>query len=201
VTLISKGNLKADFILASASPRRRELLNGLGLKFDVIPADVDESYLNGETPVEHVVRLSKMKADKICSQYPKSWVLSADTVVVLGGKILTKPADKSEARMMLDFLSGKVHEVYTGYSLKNLGAGKGVSDYVISKVKIKALTAEEKEFYVNTNEPYDKAGGYAVQGIGAFMVEEVNGSYTNVVGLPLCQVLDKLESLGGIKLF
>jgi septum formation protein len=193
--------LESDFILASASPRRYDLLNRLGLKFDVIPADVDEDYINGESPEEHVIRLSEKKAAKVSSDHASRWVLGADTIVVYGGEVLGKPKDKAGAKRMLGMLSGNVHEVYTGFCLKNLSLEKSEADFVVSKVKIKDISDEEAEFYTNTDEPYDKAGGYAVQGIGAFMVEEIIGSYTNVVGLPLSQVVEKLERMGSIRLF
>ena len=176
-------------------------MSRMGLTFEIIPADVDEDYLPGESPSEHVTRLSEKKAQKIANDHPARWVLASDTVVVFDGDILGKPADKVEAMSMIRRLSGNVHEVYTGYCVKNLSAAKSMTDYVISKVKIKRITEAEAEFYTDTDEPYDKAGGYAVQGIGAFMVEEIHGSYTNVVGLPLCQVIEAMESLGAIKLF
>ncbi len=188
----------AKFILASASPRRVELLGQMGLKFSVIPAHVDEEYADGETPAEHVTRLSEKKSAEVARANPNAWVLAADTVVVLDGNILGKPDDKEDARRMLNTLSARTHEVYTGYCLMNNCADKRVTDFVVSRVKIKALSAAEVEFYLNTDEPYDKAGSYAVQGIGAFMVESIDGSYTNVVGLPLCQVVDLLDSLGVI---
>lgn len=176
------------------------MLSKLGFYFKVIPAFVNEDYVSGETPAEHVARLSIKKADKIAGEYRINWVLSADTVVVLDGDILGKPDGRDDAKMMLERLSGRVHEVYTGYCLKNIENGGHFADLVISKVKIKKLSDREIEFYLNTDEPYDKAGGYAVQGIGAFMVDEIIGSYTNVVGLPLCQVVEKMESLGIVKL-
>jgi septum formation protein len=176
------------------------MLRRLGLKFEVIPADVEENYLKGESPKEHVMRLSKKKAEKVAGLYPNNWVLAADTIVVLDGKVLGKPTDKREARRMLNLLSGRVHEVYTGYYIRNANKKKSAADFVVSRVKIKELNKRETDFYLNTDEPYDKAGGYAVQGIGAFMVKEINGSYTNVVGLPLCQVIEKLESLECIRL-
>lgn len=193
--------LRSDFILASASPRRINMLSQMGLKFKVIPAHIDEDYLDGEMPEEHVKRLAEKKAEKVSSLYPESWVLAADTVVVLDGEILGKPIGKSEARKMINLLSGRIHEVYTGYYINNLDKKKSKFGFVVSKVKIKKLSKKEIEFYINTDEPYDKAGGYAVQGTGAFMVEEIEGSYTNVVGLPLCEVIDKLHSLKIIKLF
>lgn len=177
------------------------MLRRMGLEFEVIPADVDEDYINGESPKEHVLRLSEKKANKVAGDNPKSWILAADTVVVLDNKILGKPEGKAGAREMLSHLSGRVHEVYTGYCIMNRAIDKIVSEHVVSKVKIKSLNEKETEFYLNTDEPYDKAGSYAVQGIGAFMVEEINGSYTNVVGLPLCQVIERLESLGAVTLF
>ena len=191
--------LKSDFILASASPRRIDMLRQMGLRFKVIPAHVDEDYLQGELPKDHVKRLAKKKAEKVSNLYPESWILGADTVVVLDGEILGKPEGKTDAGKMINLLSGRVHEVYTGYYINNSYKKKSKFGFVVSKVKIKKLSKKEIEFYINTDEPYDKAGGYAVQGIGAFMVEGITGSYTNVVGLPLCQVIDNLQKLGAIK--
>ena len=189
------------FILASASPRRSGMLSQLDLDFQIIPADIDEDYIAGETPGEHVTRLAKEKAAHIAGLHPEKWVLAADTVVVLGGEILGKPDGKSDAKRMLQSLSGEVHEVYTGYCLANKSKGIVKTDCVVSKVKIKTLADDELNFYLNTDEPYDKAGAYAVQGIGAFMVEEIHGSYTNVVGLPLCQVIDAMHVLKIIKMY
>jgi septum formation protein len=177
------------------------MLRQIGLRFKVIPAHVDEDYKKGELPKEHVERLAKKKAEKVAALYPDSWILGADTIVVLDGNILGKPEGKADAKKMLNLLNDRVHEVYTGYYIKNNVKQKSVFDFVVSKVKIKKLSKQEIEFYINTDEPYDKAGGYAVQGTGAFMVEEITGSYTNVVGLPLCQVIDYMQSIGIIKLF
>jgi septum formation protein len=129
-------------------------------------------------------------------QDPKSWYLGVDTVVVVGGDILGKPGSRDEARRFLERLSGRWHEVVSGYCILHPESGKELLRAVRSRVRIKNLDVSEIEAYINTDEPYDKAGAYAVQGLGAFMVESIEGSYTNVVGLPLSEVVEDLKSLG-----
>ena len=183
-------------ILASASPRRQELLALLGIQFKMIPSQADESFFAGESPEEHVMRLARAKAEDVAAQNPSRWVLAADTVVEIDGKILGKPKDRSEAEEMLRLLSQREHRVLTGYCILNASSPQRKEGKVITWVKFKPLSAEEIHWYVGTGEPFDKAGGYAVQGKAAFMVQEVRGSYTNVVGLPLCEVIEDLRALG-----
>jgi len=188
---------KPDLILASSSPRRKDLLQGLGVQFSSIPADVEESHLNGESPEEHVSRLALAKARKVAESRPGIWVLGADTIVVIDGRILGKPEDEAEAKAMLRTLAGRTHEVFTGYALINSAfAGKETVQYVRSSVFIRDLSEREIEDYVSTREPMDKAGAYAIQGIGSGIVQSVVGSYTNVVGLPLCEVARDMQHLG-----
>ncbi len=126
------------------------------------------------------------------------WVIAADTIVIINGSILGKPKNREEAMEMLRRLSGQEHWVLTGFSVYHLGKGKGDKEAVQTAVKMKTLTPAEMEWYVQTGEPFDKAGGYAIQGIGSFMIESIRGSYTNVVGLPLCELIQMLKRLGAI---
>ncbi len=184
-----------SFILGSSSPRRRELLERVGLDFTVMSPDIVEEALPGEPPWEFVKRLAVEKLqnirEKLSEELP---VLTADTVVYMNGEILGKPSSPQEARHMLKRLSGNWHRVYTGYAL--LCGKKLYRRSVKSKVKIITLTDEIIDWYVSTGEPMDKAGAYAVQGIGSFMVEMIRGSYTNVVGLPLSQVIRDMIKCG-----
>lgn len=177
-----------SLILASGSPRRRDLLDGLGLAFRVRPVDVDETPRAGEGPRAYVRRLAEEKA--AARVEPGELVLAADTSVILDGEILGKPSDEADARTMLGRLAGCEHLVLTGVALHDGAAGAAGADGARthveeSRVRIASLTAEEIAWYVATGETMDKAGGYAVQGLGAMFVESVHGDYTNVVGLPL----------------
>jgi septum formation protein len=185
-------------ILASKSPRRYELLKQVGLDFEVIPSRVMEDIVQKESPKEHVIRLAEAKARDIASGYPDCWVIAADTIVYINGSILGKPKSREEAMQMLHRLSGQEHWVLTGFSVCHLGKGKSDKEAVQTAVKMKTLSPTEMEWYVQTGEPFDKAGGYAIQGIGSFMIESIRGSYTNVVGLPLCELIQMLNRLGAI---
>jgi septum formation protein len=178
-------------ILASASPRRAELLRAAGIEFDVLAADVDESVLPGETPREHVQRLAEAKARAIIPRAAGRLVLAADTVVVVGGVILGKPAGDSDARRMLRMLSGRAHEVMTGVCLAHEPAGAGphvISEIAVTGVEFAALSDAEIDCYVASVEPADKAGAYAIQGLASRFVTRIDGSYSNVVGLPVALV-------------
>jgi septum formation protein len=186
--------LGPHLVLASRSPRRAELLRLVGARFDVLPADVDERPLPDERAEAHVLRLAEAKARAAIAALPspppeapepETLVLGADTIVTLDREILGKPADRDEAIRMLRALSGRVHEVWTGLFLVDPAHARGVGEAVRSIVKFARLTEEEIERYVATSEPLDKAGAYAVQGYGAVFVEAIEGSYSNVVGLPL----------------
>lgn len=185
-------------ILASRSPRRYELLKQIGLNFDVIPSGVEENSIRGESPQEHVLRLAETKATDVGNQYPNGWVVAADTIVCMDSSILGKPRDRADAREMLHGLSGKEHWVLTGFSACHFEKRRSDRQAVQTAVKVKPLTPAEIEWYVQTGEPFDKAGGYAIQGIGSFMIETIRGSYTNVVGLPLCELVQMLYRLGAI---
>ena len=186
------------FILASASPRRVELLTLLGLHFEIMPSDVDETFLNGETPREHVLRLSEEKARRVSERYPDAWVMGADTIVIINGEVLGKPRTPGEAKDMLGKLSGQVHTVFTGFTVTRMSGDVIISNAVESSVLFREIPEDEMAWYVRSEEPYDKAGAYAVQGMGAFFIKEIRGSYTNVMGLPLCEVVDVLKRVGAI---
>jgi septum formation protein len=190
-------------VLASASPRRRELLQSVGISFAVVPSRAAEEVLPGETPEEHVIRLSKDKACEVADrpEVPGRWFVGSDTIVLRDGAILGKPEDTEDAALMLRSLSGRSHRVLSGYAVFDRRSGATVAGVVSTVVRFKELTEEEIAGYIATGEPLDKAGGYAIQGIGAFMVLGIEGSYTNVVGLPLCEVVEVLERLGAVKLF
>jgi len=192
--------MKNRFVLASKSPRRSEMLRKLGFDFDVIPSRVEENLVRKETPQEHVIRLAEAKALDIGSRYPDRWIIAADTIVYIDGNILGKPESVEEALEMLNLLSGQEHFVLTGFSVHHLGKGKDDHQAVQTVVTVKPLTPVEMNWFVNTGEPLDKAGGYAIQGIGSFMIESIRGSYSNVVGLPLCELIQMLRSLGAITL-
>ena len=192
--------MKKRFVLASRSPRRSELLKQLGFDFDIIPSRVEENSEQNETPREQVIRLAEAKALDVGSQHPDRWIIAADTVVCIDESILGKPKTAEEAFDMLNRLSGQEHFVLSGFSVHHFGKEKGAHQAVQTAVKVKPLTPVEMKWYVNTGEPFDKAGGYAIQGIGSFMIESICGSYTNVVGLPLCELIETLDRLGAVTL-
>ena len=181
-------------ILASASPRRTGLLSEAGYVFEVEPADVDESELAGEPPAAYVVRVAAMKARAVAARHPDAMILAADTTVVLDGAMLAKPTDDADATRMLGLLSGRTHDVLTGVVL--VRTGRESSALVGTRVRFRPLTAAEIEWYVASGEPHDKAGAYGVQGLAARFVESVDGSYSNVVGLPVGAVRALLEAEG-----
>jgi septum formation protein len=190
--------MKYRLILASKSPRRYDLLKQLGLDFEVIPSKIEEDFVPNESPREHVLRLAEAKALEVGNQYPEQWVIGADTIVYVDGIILGKPMSREEAMDMLKRLSGKEHRVLTGISVRSSNKGKGECGAVETAVRMKSLSPAEMDWYVRTGEPFDKAGGYGIQGIGSFMIESINGSYTNVVGLPLCELMQMLVRLEAI---
>lgn len=197
---MKKSANRPAIILASKSPRRRYLLQQAGLKFSVIPSDFDESSVKLSSPQSYVRRLAEAKAMDIARKYPDSWIIGADTIVFLDNTILGKPASRAEARTMLQSLSAKTHQVLTGYCICCKSLDRFFSATVTTDVCFKALTPREIDWYVNSGEPFDKAGAYAIQGIGTFLVKRINGSYTNVVGLPVCEVLEFLIQEGVVEL-
>jgi septum formation protein len=181
-------------ILASASPRRRELLARVGLSFEVDPADADERVLAGEAPAAYAARVARAKAALVAARRPDAAVLAADTAVVLDADVLGKAEGDDEARAMLARLAGRTHVVTTAVCLLVRGARRELA--VDTEVEFRALTAADLDGYVRSGEWRGKAGAYAVQGIGAALVRAVRGSYTNVVGLPLVETLELLADAG-----
>lgn len=186
-------------VLASASPRRSELLELAGITFRVAPADIPEEPLPGENAVDHAMRLAEGKAraaaDRECSG---KYFIGADTIVVLQGAIMGKPVDEKDAFRMLSALSGRGHEVVTAYTVYNRATGVCISRAVCTEVWFRALSDDEIMAYIKTGCPLDKAGSYAIQGGAAHMVREIKGSYTNVVGLPTCELVETLRQMGAV---
>ena len=183
-------------VLASASPRRKELLELLGLRFEVEPSNYDEETVSGSEPHEMVRELSLGKARTAAAKHRDAFIIGADTIVILGDRVMGKPHTASEAKKMLHTLNGKVHLVVTGFTILDTETGKVLSRSVETKVLIRKLTPEEIDSYVRTKEPLDKAGGYAIQGLGAVLVERIEGDYFNVVGLPLSALAEGLKEFG-----
>jgi septum formation protein len=187
-------------VLASASPRRSELLSSVGLVFEVVPAEIDETAGTGEDPAAYVARLSRQKADAVVDRVgPGVIVVAADTTVDVDGMILEKPTDEADARRMLTSLSARTHLVHTGVTIRlRSGAGSertsSAEIVVETAVEFTALTPEVVEWYIGTGEPFGKAGGYALQGAGGALVRRVDGSVTNVIGLPLVETLQGIAT-------
>jgi septum formation protein len=193
---MKKSAIAPLFVLASKSPRRRYLLNQAGLDFLVVPSQVDERKIVINHPESYVIELAKAKAEDIAQKYPESWVIGADTIVVIDDAILGKPQSKNDAQNMLLRLSGRVHQVYTGFAICCKAEKRIFSQVVKTDVLFKELSDEEIQWYIHTPEPFDKAGAYAIQGIGTFLIRSIHGSYTNVVGLPVCEVIEYLIKEG-----
>jgi nucleoside triphosphate pyrophosphatase len=191
---------ESPLFLASSSPRRKRLLKQIGVPFRSFSSAIKEDLTGGE-PALNSRLLAEKKAMAVFSRSDGNWVLGADTIVVLDDVGLGKPGDKKEARSMLVQLSGREHRVITGFCLVDPDGHPAHSESVITTVKMKALTEREIRGYVATEEPFGKAGSYAIQGLGSFMVESISGSYTNVVGLPLCALVKALLGIGAIKVF
>jgi septum formation protein len=185
-------------VLASASPRRSELLESAGISFRVAPADICEDPFPGEDPVDHVLRLAEEKARAAAATVEGRFFLGADTIVLCDGEIMGKPKDQADAERMLKKLSGVPHEVVTGFAVFDKERDGAVCESVRTKVFFKQLRNEEILDYIATGCPFDKAGGYAIQGGAAHMVQKIEGSYTNVVGLPLCEVVAALRVIGAL---
>jgi septum formation protein len=182
-------------VLASASPRRADLLRSAGLIFAVEPADIDESVRPGESPVDYVARLSAEKARAVADRVgPGAIVVAADTTVDVDDEILAKPRDAEDAHRMLALLSGRIHLVHTGVTASTGPHATGTT-VVETAVEFVELTPAMSTWYVGTGEPFDKAGGYAIQGAGGALVRRVEGSVTNVIGLPLAETLELVASV------
>ena len=183
-------------ILASASPRRKELLEKIGLKFEVDASNCVEEVDPALEPDELTRRISLTKAKSVAPRYKDALIIAADTIGVIGKKLLGKPHTADEARKMLAQISGKSHEVITGFTVLDTTTNKVFSGTVNTKVYIKKLTRHEIAAYVRTGEPMDKAGAYGIQGLGAVIVEKIEGDYYNVVGLPLSALAEVLKEFG-----
>ena len=186
-------------VLASSSPRRRELLSMIGIPHEVMPADIDERYLPGEDPPAHAERLAREKASVAAARAPDALVVAADTIVVVDGDVLGKPRDREDATAMLRRLSGRSHIVHTAVAVSF--ASREASGVESPGVTFRALDDEHISAYIGTGEPMDKAGAYGIQGFGATLVTRVEGDYFAVMGLPLQRTVALMESLGVTYLF
>lgn len=188
------GDLMQTLILASSSPRRKELLESLKLNFEIASSDVDESYNPENTPEEIVMDLAERKAKHVSQANPHAFVIGSDTIVVADGQVLGKPGNSDEAIEMLKLLSGKTHAVYTGVSI--IAPTKSTTFYEKTDVEFWNLSDDDIKSYVSTGEPLDKAGSYGIQGFGRLLVKKINGDYYSVVGLPLSRTIRELKELG-----
>lgn len=186
-----------EFVLASASPRRKELLENMGLRFSIVVSEADESAVPRDIPAGlYVQELALIKAAataKTVIRNKNAIIIAADTIVTLDGEILGKPDGADGAEKMLSMLSGRVHEVYTGYCVMRMSDGKTVCNSVRTEVKFKTLTERKIRSYIESGEPMDKAGAYGIQGLGSMLIEKIDGDYFNVVGLPVSALADSLE--------
>ena len=193
--MLLMGNNRDAIILASASPRRTELMALAGIQFTVVPADICEDVLPGEAPPDHVMRLSREKADAVAATNAGRFFIGADTIVALDGAILGKPADAADAMRMLSGLSGRDHKVITGFTVFDKVSGVHISRSVCTEVTFKTLEEKEIAAYIATGCPMDKAGAYAIQGGAVHFVRSINGSYTNVIGLPMTELYEVLQTM------
>lgn len=188
-------------ILASASPRRKQILENTKLKFSIEKSNINEVFFENETPQNMVMRLAYEKAFDIAKYNQDKLIIGADTIVVLDDRVLGKPKDEQEAYDMIKNLSNKTHKVITGISLINLSLNKIVKDYVVSYVTFKNLSEDSIKDYISTKESLDKAGAYGIQGYGALLVDHIEGDYFNIVGLPISRLSDLLKENFNINLF
>jgi len=195
--LISSEN---PLILASDSPRRRDILTQLRIPFRQVSSNSEEKKATGD-PLKDVCLIAERKAMAVRPSEPSSWIMAADTVVVLGDNVMGKPTDAREAFAMLTNLDGKSHRVITGLCILSPIGTRALCDSVVTEVRFRDIAESEINAYIATGEPFGKAGAYAIQGIGAFMVEGITGSYTNVVGLPACVLVKALIEAGAIAQF
>ena len=214
--------MASQLILASASPRRKDLLERIGFAVKTIPADIEEEPIGDEEPTEFVKRMARAKVLAVVNrlrgtmssttppelpsagnsnrsgtrEVPPRWVIGADTVVVLDDEIMGKPVSSDQAFDMLQRLCGRQHTVVTGFLVFDLGKNKEGIQAVVSKVNMKPMSRREIEKYISVGDDADKAGAYAIQGVGSYLIDNLEGSYSNVVGLPLCQLMEMLEEMG-----
>jgi septum formation protein len=186
-----------EIILASSSPRRKQLLEQVGFRVQVIPSYLAEEKPKGTDYITHVRNMANKKAQKVAGAYPNCLVLGADTLVVCGDEAMGKPSDAEDAFAMLQKLSGREHQVITGFCLLKSSTGLEIIDHAVSEVRFYPLTAQEIEDYLQSGEPFDKAGAYGIQGLGAKFVHEVHGCFYNIVGLPLGMVWQYMKALTG----
>jgi len=196
VLWIPQNNNMKTIILASASPGRKELLKKTGLKFKVEPSNYEENISPELEPHELAKSLSLEKAKLVAKNHKNALIIAADTFIVLEDKILGKPRTETEAKIMLETISGRQHSVITGFAIMDTEDHKVLSESVETKVYIRKLTSNEIAAYVKSKEPLDKAGAYAIQGLGAAIVEKIEGDYFNVVGLPLSVLAESLKEFG-----
>ncbi len=193
---------KPLLVLASASPRRKQLLQSIGLNAQIIPANIDEDKLKGLPPEKMVAQLAMLKATDVARSFKgETYVIGADTCVCLDSEILGKPHNIADAKRMLGMLSGKKHTVYTGYCVVDCKSGNAVSKCEKTEVKFRTLSEKEIDAYIKTREPMDKAGAYGIQGKGSMFIEKIDGDYFNVVGLPLCALTQLMRDEFGIELW
>ncbi len=183
-------------ILASRSPRRKDLLEQLGITFDCYPADIDEQFYSGETVVEAARRIAWNKAEEVGKKEKNALIIAADTVVVCNGQVLGKPDNLRDAFNKLSQLRGRVHEVITAVCVMDADSGQGEVQAEITRVYFRDITDEEIRAYIMTGEPMDKAGAYGIQGLGAVFIDRIEGCYFNVVGLPLKNLYSMLKRQG-----
>lgn len=186
----------APIILASASPRRKDLLTSLGLRFIVDPADVEEELVHEAEPARQALHLAQWKAQHVSARYRRGVVIGADTIVVIDNRVLNKPSGPAEAVTMLATLAGRTHRVITAVAVADADSGRCESAYQTTLVTFRPLSHQQIARYIATGEPFDKAGGYGIQGLGSLLVARIEGCYPNVVGLPLVTLAELLTSFG-----
>ncbi len=192
---------KEEIILASTSPRRKELLENARIKFNVVASSFDETTLSKFEPEDYVKLQSYKKTEDVANIYKKTFVIGADTIVVVDSSILGKPKDENDAFLMLESLSNKAHFVFTAYTIINITKNIVITNLVKTEVFFKLLSKQEISWYIKTGEPFDKAGAYAIQGLGSFFIEKISGSYSNVIGLPVCEVVLDLIKLNILEFY
>jgi septum formation protein len=185
-----------EVILASESPRRYELLKMIGLEFKVRPSHLHEVYRDHQTPVDYALDNARKKGWMVAEKAEQSLVLSADTIVVLDNEILEKPGDEVHAFTILNKLSGRKHQVITAFGMIIKALNRSVYDYEVTEVTFRNLSQQEIKAYIDSGEPFDKAGAYGAQGSGALLIESINGCFYNVVGLPLAKFFKTLDAIG-----
>jgi len=195
---ITKDN---PLVLASASTRRKELLVQLGIPFESVESGIKETVGGRFSPGTMACRVAVQKAESVRIRYPQRWILGADTIVVLKKRVFGKPRDTQECREMLFSLSGRNHRVITGFCIISPHGTTVHREAVYTRVKVKKMREGEIEAYIKTGEPFGKAGGYAIQAIGSFMIQSIKGSYTNVVGLPVYEVINAMIACGALRGF